>query len=144
MMALEHLSNREQAIGGYQTRIVYFFPKDTMFKAHAIPVRVFYASPDNRYFLGSRSDNDICLDIFLSFGTSGSNIEYLFRLADFMRSEVQGENDEHLFAIENLVRIKLNLCTKDILSWLELIKSTQFLNKLNELGKENSKNLVAV
>lgn len=141
--ALGHLTNREMALGGYQTRIINFHQKNKLSTGHStVPVLVYYANPENRLYLGGGSYNDISLDIFLSFGTSGSNVEYLFRLADFMRSEVTGEKDEHLFSIETLVRLKLNLCTKNILSWLELVKNNTFLNKLRDLSEENSENLV--
>ena len=142
--ALGHLTNREQALGGYQTRLVDFNPKETYKREGSIPVLVYYADPDNRYFLGGASYNDISTDLILSFGVSGSNIEYLLRLADFMRSEVVGEKDDHLFAIETCVRLKLNLCTRNIISWHELIKSRQFLSKIRDLCQENSENLLHV
>lgn len=142
--ALGHLTSREQALGGYQTRSVDFIPKEAYKRERSITVLVYYANPDNRYFLGGASYNDISTDMILSFGVSGSNVEYLLRLADFMRSEVAGEKDEHLFAIETCVRIKLNLCTKNIISWHELIKSRQFWSKIRDLCQENSENLLHV
>ena len=140
--ALGHLRSREQTLGGYQTRIVDFNPKETYRREVTIPVLVYYADPNNQYFLGGASYSEISTDILLSFGVNGSNIEYLLRLADFMRSEVTGEKDEHLFAIETSVRLKLNLCTKNIISWLELIKSSQFLSKLRDICRDNNENLL--
>lgn len=44
--------------------------------------------------------------IFCPF-QSGHNVEYLLRLAIFMREEIPGVHDEHLFMLEKLVREEL-------------------------------------
>jgi len=142
--ALGHLTKREQTLGGYRTEIVNFYPKETGQGKIVISVLVYYADPENPYFLGGASYDDISNDILLSFGVRGSNIEYLLRLAEFMRKEVVGEKDNHLFAIEKTVRMKLNLCTKNTVSWLELLKNAQFLCTLRNLNQDTSEHILCV
>ncbi len=105
---------------------------------------VFYATPANNLYLGQASASQICLDIFSGYGISGSNIEYLFRVADFMRSELSGIKDEHLFEIEKLVRNKLGLSSRNIASWIELVKSRSFFDVLSKLGRENCENVLTM
>ena len=143
--ALGHLTTREQSLGCYDTQMLTFHSTSQRHNNNnKISVLVYYASPQNDCYRGYASDVEISSDIFLSSGVCGSNIEYLFRLADFMREEVPCEKDEHLHVLENLVRMRLGLSTKNIVSWLELIKCNQFLCKLRLLSEENSENLVTV
>lgn len=49
---------------------------------------------------------------------SGHNVEYLLRLAIFMREEIPGVQDEHLFELEKLVReqlIKRKMCIYSVM-----------------------------
>eukprot|EP00112_Aurelia_sp_Birch-Aquarium-sp1_P008750 Seg1972.11 transcript_id=Seg1972.11/GoldUCD/mRNA.D3Y31 product="Glutathione-specific gamma-glutamylcyclotransferase 1" protein_id=Seg1972.11/GoldUCD/D3Y31 len=148
--ALGHLTTREQSLGCYGTQMLTFHStnqhhnNNSSSSNNTISVLVYYASPQNDCYRGYASDVEISSEIFLSSGVCGSNIEYLFRLADFMREEVPCEKDEHLYVLENLVRLRLGLSTKNIVSWLELIKCNQFLYKLRLLSEENSENLVTV
>uniref|UniRef100_A0A452H833 Gamma-glutamylcyclotransferase n=1 Tax=Gopherus agassizii TaxID=38772 RepID=A0A452H833_9SAUR len=54
----------------------------------------------NPTYLGPASEEDIAAQIIVSSGRSGHNIEYLLRLADFMRYFCPQVEDEHLFSIE--------------------------------------------
>uniref|UniRef100_A0A8C0GSQ5 Gamma-glutamylcyclotransferase n=1 Tax=Chelonoidis abingdonii TaxID=106734 RepID=A0A8C0GSQ5_CHEAB len=65
----------------------------------------------NPTYLGPASEEDIAAQIIVSSGRSGHNIEYLLRLADFMRYFCPQVEDEHLFSIEEaLVSILPCLC----------------------------------
>ena len=139
------MTTREQSLGCYGTQMLTFHSANQHYNSNNnISVLVYYASPQNDCYRGYASDIEISSDIFLSSGVCGSNIEYLFRLADFMREEAPCEKDEHLYVLENLVRLRLGLSTKNIVSWLELIKCNQFLCKLRLLSEDNSENLVTV
>lgn len=63
---------------------------------------VYIASEDNSAFLGPAPELDIARHIAVSEGPSGRNDEYLFRLADALRS--LNEEDEHVFSIERYLR----------------------------------------
>lgn len=110
--ALPYLSNRECQLGGYRTYVVNFHPRPDIFhpstssshhdeKKDAL---LYIAVPENRHWLGSAPLPDIAKQILESSGPSGSNVEYLLNLADFMREEVPEALDEHLFSLERLVR----------------------------------------
>lgn len=51
-------------------------------------------------YLGEASVKEIASQIADSHGPSGPNSEYLFNLAQFMRSHFPHAKDEHLFDIE--------------------------------------------
>lgn len=87
---------------------------------------VYYATHKNDLYLGDGPIEKLADDIATSIGKVGHNIEYLFRLTDFMRQYLPYENDEHLFALDKLVRSKVGLCTKHILPWCELMESQRF------------------
>ncbi|GLI59733.1 hypothetical protein VaNZ11_001680, partial [Volvox africanus] len=63
---------------------------------------VYIASPANRNYLGPADTQIIAAQIATSRGPSGPNWEYLFKLADAMRSI--GVPDGELFALEDMVR----------------------------------------
>ena len=135
--AIGHLTNREISLGGYEVQVTKCHT--LLGESHTsgdIFALVYYAAPGNPCYRGCASYNEISTDILLSYGYCGSNIEYLFRLADFMRTEVRDEKDEHLYAVDNLVRLKMGICTKSMQTWMELIKCNKFLSKLAELSTE--------
>eukprot|EP00794_Sanderia_malayensis_P020607 gene20607-22640_t len=148
--ALRHLRIREQH---YEARFLEFHPQNATHESQAIMSLVFYASPGNDNYLGAASCMEIATDIFFSCGVTGHNIEYLLRVADFMREEVvrcstTTTTDEHLFSIEKFLRLKLGLCTKNIISWLELMKNTNFIDSLTSMSinarKKSSENFITV
>lgn len=105
-LALEYLRQRECKLGGYITEELKFFPRvaseHSMFNGEAFPVLVYIATPDNDYWMGDRPVKDLARDIAECKGPSGYNVEYLVRLAMFMRDELPGAEDEHLFTLERL------------------------------------------
>ena len=65
-------------------------------------------------------------DICTSIGSVGHNIEYLFRLSDFMRRYLPDKEDDHLYTLDRLVRERLGLSTVDNLTWKELLLLPDF------------------
>lgn len=96
--SLQYLNIREVMLGGYITEIVEFIPKE---KSHSpLLALVYIATSDNPIYLGPASDMEIADQISTCRGKTGHNIEYLLRLADFMRLCCPGVEDDHLFSIE--------------------------------------------
>lgn len=102
---VEHLDFREK--NGYERCLVQFHSLDAENVNETIENIVIYvATKDNESYAGHRNDlNDIANQIFEAHGPSGSNREYLYRLADAMR-QLFPENacDDHLFELEMMVK----------------------------------------
>ena len=62
---------------------------------------VYVAQDDNPNYLGPAPIPEMAQQIFSSTGPSGSNQEYLTRLAESLR--IMGVNDEHVFELEQHV-----------------------------------------
>lgn len=106
--SLHYLNTREVVLGGYITEMVEFIPKE---RGHgSVLALVYIATPDNPIYLGPASDKDIAAQIVTCRGNTGNNIEYLVRLADFMRDYCPEVEDEHLFSIETAVLNIFNNC----------------------------------
>ncbi len=86
------LDHREK--GGYALRDV-----DILFEAGRAPVRgvVYIATPGNPNWLGRADMAEIAAQVAAAAGPSGSNAEYVLRLADAIRS--MGAEDPHVFAV---------------------------------------------
>ncbi|KAM8807298.1 glutathione-specific gamma-glutamylcyclotransferase 1 [Eudromia elegans] len=97
--SLQYLNVREAVLGGYDTKLVKFHPQDKD-AGEPILALVYIATPQNPSYLGPASEEDIAAQIIVSSGCAGHNIEYLLRLADFMRYFCPQAEDEHLFSIE--------------------------------------------
>ncbi|XP_019407869.1 PREDICTED: glutathione-specific gamma-glutamylcyclotransferase 1 [Crocodylus porosus] len=111
--SLQYLNMREAVLGGYDTKLVKFHPleKDA---DEPILALVYIATPQNPSYLGPASEEDIAAQIIVSSGRAGHNMEYLLRLADFMRYFCPQVEDEHLFSIEEaIVSILPCLCHKE-------------------------------
>ena len=80
--------------GGYALRDV-----DILIAARRAPVRgvVYIATPDNPNWLGRADMAEIAAQVAGAAGPSGSNAEYVLRLADAIRS--MGTEDPHVFAL---------------------------------------------
>ncbi|XP_061700226.1 glutathione-specific gamma-glutamylcyclotransferase 1-like [Syngnathoides biaculeatus] len=103
--AFQYLNMREVEFGGYATEIVEFIPQEkSEDTTHAL---VYIATSDCPAYLGPAPDEEIANQIAFCKGKTGHNIEYLLRLAQFMRHCCPGVDDEHLFSIEAAV---LNIC----------------------------------
>lgn len=104
--SLQYLHIREVMLGGYILETVEFFPKEK--GQDSLLALVYIATSDNPIYLGPASEEEIAAQIAVCRGNSGSNIEYLVRLAEFMRLYCPEVEDEHLFSIEAAV---LNIFT---------------------------------
>lgn len=108
--ALEYLKHRECSLGGYITEYTKFYPRiaaDHMeLSGEAFPALLYIATERNSLWLGETPLPTIAQQIVDSEGPSGHNVEYLLRLANFMRDDLNGANveDEHLFELEQLVK----------------------------------------
>lgn len=122
--ALKYLKQRECTLGGYSTEYTKFYPRvaadDMELCGEAFPTLLYIATKENSLWLGDTPLPQIAQEIADSHGPSGHNVEYLLRLANFMRDELRGVvvNDEHLFELETLVRdilSKRNVCPNSLM-----------------------------
>lgn len=100
----QHLDYREK--NGYERYSVPFYPINlTNLDPKSIGNIVIYvATKENDSYAGHRNDlNDIANQIFEANGPSGTNREYVFRLAEAMRQLFPHHYDEHLFELEKLL-----------------------------------------
>lgn len=97
--SLKYLNVREAVRGGYATRAVDFFPEGEEDQA-PVKALVYIATEDNPLYLGPASPEHIGAQIAMCCGKTGHNLEYLLRLAEFMRQSCPHVDDPHLFAIE--------------------------------------------
>ncbi|XP_061602360.1 glutathione-specific gamma-glutamylcyclotransferase 1 [Cololabis saira] len=96
--SLKYLDVRETVCGGYITRMVDFFPDGE--DQSPVQALVYIATSDNPLYLGPASPEEIGGQIAACRGKTGHNLEYLLRLAEFMRSSCPHVEDHHLFSIE--------------------------------------------
>ncbi|XP_069574631.1 glutathione-specific gamma-glutamylcyclotransferase 1-like [Brachyistius frenatus] len=106
--SLEYLNMREAVLGGYVTEMVEFNPREK--GQGPVLALVYIATSDNPIYLGPASDNEIAAQIAICSGNTGHNIEYLVRLAEFMRHYCPEVEDEHLFSIEAAVLTTFRDC----------------------------------
>lgn len=96
--SLKYLNVRETVCGGYVTKMVDFFPEGE--GQSPVQALVYIATCDNPLYLGPASPEEIGAQIAMCRGKTGHNLEYLLRLAEFMRSSCPHVEDLHLFSIE--------------------------------------------
>ena len=137
--ALDYLQLREQSLGGYDASIVPVFPKPGSEQTEIMHSIIYHALPVNPLYLGSAPMDKLAEDIATSKGKCGHNIEYLFRLADFMREHAPGVEDPHLFELERSVRHKIGLTSNTILPWKTLLECPSFRTLVKPTVIENGK-----
>lgn len=120
--ALSYLKHRECSLGGYVTEFTKFYPRvaaDHMnFSGEAFPAVLYIATEENSLWMGDSPLDKIASEIVDSQGPSGHNVEYLLRLAEFIRKELKDVEDDHLFELEKLVRNMLderNVCVDNLM-----------------------------
>lgn len=122
--ALSYLKQRECTLGGYTTLYSKFYPRvaadDMELCGEAFPALLYIATDKNDLWMGDTPLPIIAQEIADGQGKSGHNVEYLVRLANFMRDELRGVvvEDEHLFQLEKIVRDILkerNICVYSLM-----------------------------
>ncbi|XP_030756148.1 glutathione-specific gamma-glutamylcyclotransferase 1-like [Sitophilus oryzae] len=112
--ALSYLSQRECEQGGYISKFTDFHPSD----GAPFTVLLYVATPLNPLWLGDADTEEIAHQIINCRGPSGHNVEYLIRLANFMRNFFPDKHDPHLYNLEekvlNLVEMR-KLCLKTLM-----------------------------
>ncbi|CAG9855302.1 unnamed protein product [Phyllotreta striolata] len=97
--AIPYLSQREEKLGGYVSHFTTFHPM----QGEPFQVLVYIADFRNPHWLGYADEKAIANEIINCKGPCGTNVEYVIRLANFMREHFAEENDAHLFTIEEEV-----------------------------------------
>ena len=99
---IAQLNQRETS--AYITREVTFYPKDTTaLYTTPFPVLVYIGTENSFGYLGPASIEDIAEQIVQCSGKSGTNVEYVLKLASTMREITPDAHDEHLFSLEKKV-----------------------------------------
>lgn len=96
----KHLDHREK--GGYTKCSVTFHPDDT--SEPVKDIELYIGMEDNPNYLGPAPLNDIATQIYRSVGPSGKNIDYLYNLAEALRTLSPGREDSHVAELEQMVR----------------------------------------
>ena len=112
------LDEREIALGGDELCHLRFKYNEN--PSYSFNVLVYAATPQNSLYFGPETPEQLALQIATARGHSGLNVEYLVRLADFMREKVPHHDEEHLFELEKLVRKELGYSTEVISPWIQL------------------------
>ena len=97
---IAQLNQRET--NAYITREVTFYPKDTAALA-PFSVLVYIGTESNFGYLGPAPIENIAQQILECSGRSGTNAEYVLKLASTMREIAPGVQDEHLFSLEKKI-----------------------------------------
>jgi len=71
---------------------------------HPFIVTMYFGDQTNEHYIGASTLSTMALQIFESRGASGSNREYLFKLAEAMREICTEALDAHLMELERAVR----------------------------------------
>ena len=102
---IAQLNQRETS--AYITREVTFFPKDTKLTTQPFSVLVYVGTESSFGYLGPAPIDDIAEQILHCSGKSGTNAEYVLKLASTMREIAPNVHDEHLFSLEKKILILL-------------------------------------
>lgn len=98
---LAALDHREK--GGYQRRSVRFRPRDD--PGRVIVGTMYIATPLNPNYLGAAPVSAIARQVCGAVGPSGSNVEYVLKLAGALHA--LGASDRHVIAVAAAVRARL-------------------------------------
>lgn len=92
-----------------------------------VPAIVYFANTQHKNFIGENENITKTADVIAnSRGQIGHNVEYLFRLVDFMReNQLDGSADEYLFALNDLVRSSVGI-SSTLNSWQQISNDENF------------------
>ncbi len=94
---LRHLDHREK--GGYaRHEVTLRFHDDALAPARGL---LYLATLENANYLGPAPLDAIAAQVLAASGPSGTNVEYVLRLASELRR--MGESDPHVFSLEALL-----------------------------------------
>lgn len=110
-----YLDTREVQLGGYTTILTEFMPLDE--NVEPFPVLIYIALESNDQYLGKASYPSMALDIISSKGQAGHNLEYLAKLAQFMRENLMSVQDDHLYLLEQLCIFMLKRMNSSLLNY---------------------------
>jgi len=104
--ALEYLNKREVTLGGYATHITTFTPRESSSSSSMapFPVLLFVATPSNEHWLGQGPVDAIARQVVHSSGDAGHNVEYVLKIAMWMRHHLPEVRDDHLYLLERHIR----------------------------------------
>jgi cation transport protein ChaC len=94
--AIPYLSRRECELGGYTSVFTTFYPVN----GEPFKVLLYVATSKNPLWLGEAQVSDIANQIVECRGPSGYNVEYVLRLANFMKHHFPDYDDQHLYNLE--------------------------------------------
>ncbi|RZC35847.1 cation transport regulator-like protein 1 [Asbolus verrucosus] len=112
--AVPYLSKRECELGGYTSVFTNFYP----INGEPFKVLLYVATPKNPLWLGDAHVSDIAGQILECRGPSGYNVEYVLRLANFMKHHFPDQDDQHLYSLEKEVLKRVeekNMCLKTLM-----------------------------
>lgn len=110
-----YLDTREVQLGGYTTILTEFVPLDE--NVEPFPVLIYIALENNDQYLGKASYSSMAIDIISSKGQAGHNLEYLAKLAQFMRENLTAVQDDHLYLLEQLCIYMLKRLNSSLLNY---------------------------
>lgn len=117
-LGMEHLGMRECKLGGYSCMVLPFVSRsaepdedDDVDDSKEIRVWTFVATPQNNLYLGPASLDDLTVQVVRCRGPSGTNAEYVLRMAEFIKRNIPEDDDDHLFELERRVKEKLKATT---------------------------------
>uniref|UniRef100_A0A146LXE1 glutathione-specific gamma-glutamylcyclotransferase n=1 Tax=Lygus hesperus TaxID=30085 RepID=A0A146LXE1_LYGHE len=102
--AIAYLNNREVTLGGYVTKFSKFYPT---VGGDPFPVLLYIATDESVHWLGRAPEDEIAEQVVSCSGSSGHNVEYVLRLANYVRDHAPDVRDEHLFTLEAFVRKRI-------------------------------------
>jgi len=105
---LSHLDHREKC--GYARREVTFQPEEPARPAHQLTIYV--GTPDNPYFTGPTSEEELAKVVVAARGQAGPNTEYVYNLAAAVRATLPHVEETHLFLLEEAVRRRELSCQR--------------------------------
>lgn len=93
---------------------------------------IYIALEENEQYLGKASYEEMARDIITSEGTSGHNLEYLAKLAKFMRNHLPNIEDDHLYLLEQMCIFILQNLNSSLIHHFENHQvEKKWLNRVN-------------